>query len=268
MEYSLLAAFGIGLFSSAHCIGMCGGIIGALSFGLPPETRDSRWRLLSYILLYNLGRIAGYMLAGALLAGIGSGLLQSVSPQYGHLILQWVAALVMVAIGLYLAGWFPRLALIESIGRPLWRRLEPVGQRLLPVRSPMQALLFGLVWGWLPCGLVYGALIYSLSAGSVAEGALFMGLFGLGTLPAMATAGLLAGRVTHFAQMPAARRLAGISVIALGLIGPAMSIVGGQADHEQHLMGGVDGESRHEQPRVTPSQSRGKHLFDSHGAGH
>ncbi len=235
MEYSLLAAFGIGLFSSAHCIGMCGGIVGALSFGLPSQIRNNRWRLLPYILLYNLGRIISYALAGALLAGVGSELLHSVSPQYGHLVLQWFAALVMIAIGLYLAGWFPRLAVIESIGRPLWRRLEPIGQRLLPVRTPLQALLFGMVWGWLPCGLVYGALIFSLSAGSVVEGALFMALFGLGTLPAVATAGILTSRIAHVARMPMARRIAGISIIALGLLGPAMSMTGGETDHEQHL---------------------------------
>ncbi len=235
MEYSLLAAFAIGFFSSAHCIGMCGGIVGALSFGLPPRIRNDRWRLLPYILLYNLGRILSYALAGALLAGIGSELLHAISPQYGHLILQWFAALVMIAIGLYLAGWFPRLALIESIGRPLWRRLEPIGQRLLPVRSPQQALLFGMVWGWLPCGLVYGALIYSLSSGSVAEGALFMTLFGLGTLPAMVTAGLLTSRVAHFARMPKARRAAGIFIIVLGLLGPAMGMMGGESGHHQHV---------------------------------
>ncbi len=235
MEYSLLAAFGIGLFSSAHCIGMCGGIVGALSFGLPPHIRNDRRRLLPYILLYNLGRILSYALAGALAAGVGSGLLHGISPQYGHLALQWFAALVMIAIGLYLAGWFPRLALIESLGRPLWRYLEPLGQRLLPVRSPLQALLFGMVWGWLPCGLVYGALIYSLSAGSVAEGALFMALFGLGTLPAVATAGVLTSRVAHLARMPRARRAAGIFIILLGLLGPVLSMTGEQADHQQHL---------------------------------
>lgn len=235
MEYSLLAAFGIGFFSSAHCIGMCGGIVGALSFGLPPRIRNNRWRLLSYILLYNLGRVLSYALAGGLLAGIGSELLHGISPQYGHLILQWFAAVVMIAIGLYLAGWFPRLVLIESIGRPLWRRLEPIGQRLLPVRSPQQALLFGMVWGWLPCGLVYGALIYSLSAGSVAEGALFMTLFGLGTLPAVATAGILTSRVAHLARMPKVRRAAGIFIIALGLLGPAMTLMGGKSGHDQHL---------------------------------
>lgn len=235
MEYSLLAAFGIGLFSSAHCIGMCGGIVGALSFGLPPEIRNDRWRLLPYILLYNMGRILSYTLAGALVAGVGGELLHTISPRYGHLLLQGIAALIMIAMGLYITGWFPRLALIESVGRPLWRYLEPVGQRLLPVRSPLQAFLFGMVWGWLPCGMVYGALIYSLSAHDVLEGALFMALFGLGTLPAVATAGILTSRIAHLARIPTARRIAGITIIVLGLLGPAMSLMLEGSDHVQHL---------------------------------
>lgn len=235
VEFSLLAAFGIGLFSSAHCIGMCGGIVGALSFGLPPRIRDDRWRLLPYILLYNLGRIVSYAAAGALMAGVGSSLLHRISPAYGYLVLQWFAALVMIGMGLYLAGWFPRLAVIESLGRPVWRYLEPVGQRLLPVRTPLQALLFGMIWGWLPCGLVYGALIYSLSAGSVPEGALFMALFGLGTLPAVATAGILTGKIAHLARNPRARRAAGIFVIVLGVLGPTLSTMNSGEDHSQHL---------------------------------
>jgi len=213
VEYSLLAAFGIGLFSSAHCIGMCGGIVGALSFGLPPEIRNDRWRLLPYILLYNMGRILSYTLAGALVAGVGGELLHTISPRYGHLLLQGIAALIMIAMGLYITGWFPRLALIESVGRPLWRYLEPVGQRLLPVRSPLQAFLFGMVWGWLPCGMVYGALIYSLSA----------------------HAGILTSRIAHLARIPTARRIAGITIIVLGLLGPAMSLMLEGSDHVQHL---------------------------------
>ncbi len=243
MEYSLLAAFGIGLFSSAHCIGMCGGIVGALSFGLPQQIREERWRLIPYILLYNMGRILSYTLAGALFAGVGGELLHTISPRYGHLILQAFAALVMVAMGLYITGWFPRLALIESVGRPLWRYLEPVGQRLLPVRTPLQAFLFGMVWGWLPCGMVYGALIYSLSAGNVVEGALFMALFGLGTLPAVATAGILTSRIAHLARIPTARRIAGITIIFLGLLGPLMSITLESDDHVQHLHHQSTGES-------------------------
>jgi len=243
VEYSLLAAFGIGLFSSAHCIGMCGGIVGALSFGLPQQIREERWRLIPYILLYNMGRILSYTLAGALFAGVGGELLHTISPRYGHLILQAFAALVMVAMGLYITGWFPRLALIESVGRPLWRYLEPVGQRLLPVRTPLQAFLFGMVWGWLPCGMVYGALIYSLSAGNVVEGALFMALFGLGTLPAVATAGILTSRIAHLARIPTARRIAGITIIFLGLLGPLMSITLESDDHVQHLHHQSTGES-------------------------
>ena len=227
---------------------MCGGISGALTFGLPQQIRNEHWRLLPFILLYNMGRILSYSVAGAVMAGVGSELLHNISPAYGHLFLQGIAAVVMVAMGLYITGWFPRLALIETVGRPLWRYLEPIGQRLLPVRTPLQAFLFGIVWGWLPCGMVYGALIYTLSADNVLEGALFMALFGLGTLPAVATAGFLASRIAHLARIPTARRIAGMTIVILGLAGPAMSILSGGDDHvhhlhhsNQHSMGSKDG---------------------------
>jgi sulfite exporter TauE/SafE len=234
LEYSLLAVFTVGLVSTLHCLGMCGGIIGALSLSLPPEVQNSRWRLLPFVLSYNLGRIASYALAGALVGAVGGRLFEAVSPQYGHTILQWLAAGVMAAMGLYLAGWFPRLALLESVGQPLWRALEPLGQRLLPVQSPLHALLFGLVWGWLPCGLVYSALIYAAAAGGALQGALFMTVFGVGTLPTVAAAGILTGLMARLGRAPNVRRGAGIVVIILAL---ASVLVSGGGDHMHHLHG-------------------------------
>lgn len=234
MEYSLFALFTVGLVSSLHCLGMCGGIIGALTLSLPPEVKCNRRRLLPLVLSYNLGRITSYALAGTLAGAVGNRVLSAISPQYGHAILQWFAALIMLAIGLYLAGWFPRLAQVESVGRPLWRVLEPIGQRLLPVKNPIQGLLLGLIWGWLPCGLVYTVLITAASAGSALQGALYMTAFGLGTLPTMLAAGLLTGVMTRLGHTPNIRRAAGIAVIALAL---ASVLVNGNVDHSQHEHG-------------------------------
>ena len=234
MEYSLFAVFTVGLVSTLHCLGMCGGIIGALSLSLPAEVQHNRWRLLPFVLTYNLGRIISYALAGALVGAVGNRLFAAISPQYGHLVLQWLAAAVMLAMGLYLAGWFPRLALLESAGRPLWRALEPLGQRLLPVKNPLHALLFGLIWGWLPCGLVYSVLIYAASAGGALQGALFMVAFGVGTLPMVATAGILTGLMARMGRAPNVRRGAGVVVIALAL---ASVLVSESGDHSHHLHG-------------------------------
>lgn len=211
---------------------MCGGIVGALSFSLPETVRNNRWKLLPYLLAYNSGRIFSYALAGALIALLGRTLFETISPQFGHTLLQWFAAITMIGLGLYIAGWFPAMAQIERLGRPIWQKIEPYGQRLLPVKSPWQALLFGLIWGWLPCGLVYTALFYSASAGSAENGALFMLAFGLGTLPAVFTAGVLSSWMVNFARRPHVRRIMGLLIILFGII---TLVVGSQLQHEDHL---------------------------------
>lgn len=237
MDTFLIFAFTVGLFSTIHCVGMCGSIIGALSFSLPTEVRQSRWRSLPYLLAYNLGRIISYSAAGALIGWLGITVFQSISPKYGHSILIWFAAAFMVAIGLYLAGWFPNFAYIEKIGKPVWRRLEPVGQRLLPVKSLTHALGFGLVWGWLPCGLVYAAVVYAAATGSAANGALFMAFFGLGTLPVVLSAGILTHWIARIAQSPRLKQGVGVFIIILAVITlyASFSTDHGHAMHYFHL---------------------------------
>ncbi len=230
----LILAVSVGLFSAFHCLGMCGGIIGALSMSLPPQIQHNRWQLFPYVLTYNLGRLTSYALAGALMAGLGSGLFDNLSPRFGHLILQWIAALFMIGFGLYLAGWFPRFARLETLGRPLWRAIEPQAKRLLPVKTPLHALFFGLLWGWLPCGLVYTALIFSSTAGSATDGALFMTIFGIGTFPATLTAGMLTAWLARLTRQPAVRRLAGISIIVLAVATLLVSI-SADDDHSGHF---------------------------------
>ena len=217
----------IGLTSALHCVGMCGGIIGALSLGLDPAVRAHRGRLLVHVTGYNLGRVLSYAAAGALAGGLGSGLAGGLAGGTGHRLLALASAALLVAIGLHLAGWFPAFARVEQLGRPLWRRLEPVGRRLLPVRSPGQALAFGLVWGWLPCGLVYATLLLATAAGSAAGGALTMALFGLGTLPATLATGLFTGWFVRLGDGARLRRTIGAVLIAFGLgwiwLGPELA---------------------------------------------
>ena len=215
---SLITALLIGLFSTVHCLGMCGGIVGALTFSLPTEVRGQPARLGTFLLAYNGGRLASYALAGAAIGLLGGGLYGAL-PAGGHLFLQALAATLMVGIGLYLAGWFPRFAAIERLGIPLWRRLEPLGRRLLPVRHPGLALLYGAVWGWLPCGLVYSALLLTVTAGGPAEGALFMAAFGIGTLPATLGAGILTRQIHGLTRDRRVRQVAGLLLVLLALAG-------------------------------------------------
>jgi sulfite exporter TauE/SafE len=212
----LIAAV-LGLFSSVHCIGMCGGIASALTLGVPEADRASAARLLSRVIAYNLGRMLSYAIAGALSATVFS-TLPAVMPQAGHQLLAVVAGAMLVSIGLHLAGWFPALRRIESLGAGLWRRLQPYTRMLMPVRSAPQALLLGTLWGWLPCGLVYSTLVWSAASADPLRGALYMMLFGLGTVPAIATAGMLAGGGVAFTRKTAVRRGAGVVLVAVGAL--------------------------------------------------
>jgi sulfite exporter TauE/SafE len=209
-------AFVVGLLSALHCVGMCGGIVGALTFSLPQQTR-SRWtRLTLFLFAYNLGRTSSYAIAGAAIGSLGAALLGAGVRSLLHGGLRWVAAVVVVGIGLHIAGWLPRIAGVERLGEPLWRRLEPIGRRLLPVRTLPRALLYGSIWGWLPCGLVYTMLISVPAQGDATAGALYMASFGLGTLPVMLATGLAAGKLHRFASDERLRVAAGLAVVALG----------------------------------------------------
>ncbi|MDT8283188.1 MAG: sulfite exporter TauE/SafE family protein [Gammaproteobacteria bacterium] len=214
---TLTSAFFLGLFSTLHCVGMCGGIIGALSLSLPVETRSHKSRLLSFVLTYNIGRLISYSIAGLIAGALGTGFMQSAGFDQGHAILRVVGVSMMVAIGLYLTGWLPQLASVEKIGIPIWKRLEPLGRKLVPVTSLPKALAYGLIWGWLPCGLVYFVLIWALTAGNAIQGALTMLAFGIGTLPTLITAGFMTSWVTRFARSTRARQVVGLLIIVMAI---------------------------------------------------
>lgn len=209
----LAAAFVFGLLGGAHCIGMCGGIMSALSFAVPPSLRHPA-RLGGLLLGYNLGRIASYMAAGALAAGLGT--LVGLAPGIRQA-LQVLAAVMLILMALYIADWWKGLLRVEALGRRLWRHLEPLGRRLMPVVTLPQAVTLGAVWGWLPCGLVYSMLTWSLAGADPLRGAALMGAFGLGTLPALLATGLAARRLGALIRHPATRTLAALAIIGFAL---------------------------------------------------
>ena len=211
------SAFLLGLFSTIHCVGMCGGIIGALSLSLPVGIRNNKPRMLMFITTYNIGRILSYSFAGLVAGAIGTGVLASAGFDQGHAILRAIGVAMMIAIGLYLAGWLPQLAIVEKIGVPVWKKLEPVGRKLLPVASLPKALAYGLIWGWLPCGLVYFVLLWALTAGNAVQGALTMLAFGIGTLPTLLATGFMTSWLTRFARSPTARQVVGLLIVAMAI---------------------------------------------------
>lgn len=204
------SALVLGLLGGGHCLGMCGGLMGALTLAIPPEQRGKRLRLL---LAYNLGRIFSYACAGLLLGLAG----WAVASSPAALALRVVAALLLIAMGLYLAGWWSGLTRIEALGRGLWRHIQPMASRLLPVSSLPRALLLGALWGWLPCGLVYSTLLWAASQGNAGYSAVLMLAFGLGTWPVLLATGLAAERVNALLRRRSVRVAGGVLVMLFGI---------------------------------------------------
>ena len=219
----LLSAWVLGLLGGGHCLGMCGGLMGALTMAIPPEQRARRLRLL---IAYNLGRVLGYALAGFLIGLAG----WAVAKSPAAMTLRVIAALLLISMGLYLAGWWSGLTRVEALGRGLWRHIQPVASRLMPVTSVSRALILGTLWGWLPCGLVYSTLLWSASQGDALDSAMLMLAFGIGTWPVLLATGLAAERLTTLLRKRGVRVAGGIMVILFGIWtmpGP----------HQQWLMG-------------------------------
>ncbi|NQD93349.1 sulfite exporter TauE/SafE family protein [Pseudomonas sp. CrR25] len=206
----LVSALILGLLGGGHCLGMCGGLMGALTLAIAPERRGQRLRLL---LAYNMGRILSYTGAGLLLGLAGWALASSPAATA----LRVLAAFLLVAMGLYLAGWWSGLTRIEALGRGLWRHIQPLTRRFMPVDNAAQALVLGSLWGWLPCGLVYSTLLWASSQGDALDSAALMLAFGLGTLPVLLATGMAAERMTALLRKQGVRTAGGLLVILFGL---------------------------------------------------
>lgn len=217
METILITALLVGFLGGVHCLGMCGGVVGALTFSLEPKAQATWWRMMPFQLAYNFGRISSYVIIGALFGFLGSSLSSLATFLPAQQVLQVVAGLFMIALGLYLGGWWFGLVVVEKLGSSIWQRLSPYAAKFTPVKHLHQAWLYGLIWGWLPCGLVYSMLIMALSAGSAVNGGLVMLAFGLGTLPNLLLMGVFAFYFTKLSRTPWVRRFAGVSVVGMGL---------------------------------------------------
>jgi len=217
IELSFLSAFLVGLLGGGHCVGMCGGIVSAVSMHLPNQTKNQPKIL--FLIAYNAGRILSYTLAGVLagLLGASSFFLNHVLP-IQHL-LYFISSLILILLGLYLAGFWYGITYIENAGRSLWEKLQPYSKRFIPVQNLKQSFALGGLWGWLPCGLVYSVLIAAIATGNAISGGLLMLAFGLGTLPTLLAMGMTAVRLKATLQNIWVRRGSGLLVLGFGLVG-------------------------------------------------
>ncbi len=205
---TLGTAFLLGLLGGTHCLGMCGGIAATISMGAPAGTKGT-------LLLfgYNGGRIISYAIAGAIFGSL-SWLIDNPTVQ---IILRTFAGIMLVLMGLYIAQWWQILTQLEQAGGVFWKHISPFASRLLPVKNLDQAFLLGLLWGWLPCGLVYSTLIWASAASNWQLSAGLMAAFGLGTLPSMLLTGLLAKHVKDILQKQLTKHISGSIIILMGL---------------------------------------------------
>ncbi len=233
------SALVLGFAGSVHCVAMCGGIAGALQQAMP-EKGPVETSLRS--LLYSLGRITSYAVAGAIAGGLGTVFAPAASA-LGRV--HVAVGVVIVVIGLQIAFGGRLFAPLERAGLAVWRRAAPLARRIGRPERAWQVFALGLVWGWLPCGLVYSALVLAAASGGPALGALAMASFGLGTLPAVWAATGFGALVTRLGGGATVRRSAGLALVAFGL----WSIVGTWILASHHGAPHVGGHAGHAGPQ-------------------
>jgi sulfite exporter TauE/SafE len=228
------AAFLLGLSGAGHCLGMCGGIAAALNLG--------GVRSPAITLAYHSGRIASYTLLGALL-GFAAGSLDITAWTIG---LRYLAGVLLIGMGLYIANWWRGMALLERVGAKLWQPVQRLSSRWLPVRHWPQGLALGLCWGLMPCGLIYSSLAWAATAQNALTSALMMLLFGLGTLPAMLSTSLGAARLQAVLRQRGLKRAIAVLLIGSGLW--TLYITAAHAGHAGHATDGAHTHPTHVHP--------------------
>lgn len=226
----LTSAFLLGLLGGAHCLGMCGGIMAAISLHLPHHKK------MPVLLSYNSGRITSYTLAGLLVSSLGWSI-QQLGPAANQG-LRWLAGILLILMACYIANWWKALTWLEKAGQHLWRYIQPLTKSFLPATTLKQGFFLGILWGWLPCGLIYSALTWSAASGNIVNGGLMMLCFGLGTLPAVLATGYFANFLKQLIAHCLTRTIAAIIMIGFGLWtipGPHQSLLmPGHGSHEHH----------------------------------
>ena len=228
----LAAAFATGLLGSAHCLGMCAGISGLFAAGASVAALKTQ---LPLAIAYNLGRVTSYACVGVTVALFGSTAVRAIPDLAAPI--RIASAALIILIGLQVAFGWRLLTAVEKMGAIIWNTAAPQAKALLPATNITRAAGLGLLWGLLPCGLVYSVLLLAASTAAPTSGGLVMIAFGLGTMPAMILSGLGASKLSAF--MSRNRLGAGLLIVLLGLATLAMPAIGlsgiaGQGTHSHH----------------------------------
>ncbi|MGI9236716.1 MAG: sulfite exporter TauE/SafE family protein [Woeseiaceae bacterium] len=228
------AALVTGLLGSAHCFGMCAGLSGLFAVNANVASLRSQ---LPMAITYNGGRILSYAILGIVVATLGQTVVRAI-PNIAVPV-RLASGLLIVIVGLQVAFGWRFLAPIEKAGAKIWNRIAPAAKGLLPVTSLPKALGLGLLWGWLPCGLVYSVLLLAATTADAVNGGLVMIAFGIGTSPAMIMTGISASKLAQF--MSRKRLGAGLLIVLIGVLTVAMPVMkvsgdGKSGSHSEHMM--------------------------------
>ncbi len=220
---TLLGGLLLGLASSLHCAGMCGAIASSLMFAFAHgESHGERVRAL---MAAHAGRVLMYVAGGAALGAVGSTIYVAFDHAGAFLAMRWAAAVALGWIGLSVAGFAPSLAIVDRVTAPIAGKLRFGSDSCRPGEAG--AFASGLIWGLLPCGMVYGALFYAMLAGDAWRGATVMMGFGLGTLPSVTAVALGLSHFRRLAHAPNARIAVGLGIMAVAAASiavPAMQV--------------------------------------------
>lgn len=205
-------AFITGILGAGHCIGMCGGLVSALS--LSEVGQKGGWL---FHLLYNTGRITTYTFIGAVVGWLGSALAYTDKFKMVTRSLLLCSDVFVILVGLGTAGLFTWLNVskLDFPGPIQLMSAATAGLKRLP--PALAALPLGLLFGFIPCGYLYAVAITAAQSASVTTGALMLFVFGLGTAPSL----LFFGGATHWLSGKARiwmLRIAGLVVAGMGLI--------------------------------------------------
>ena len=230
-----------GLGGAAHCAAMCGPLtlaLGAESFAQPQGS-------LSVALRFNLGRLVAYSTAGGAAAGLVGTALHTADLMYATILVRILAAALLGLVGLGLPG-LPGLPALERRLAPLWRVIRsgitPLTRAAMRAPRPWRPFLFGLLWLFVPCGLVWSMLLVAATRGSFSSGAMTMLAFGIGTAPAVLSLTIAGTRVVQWLSGRQTRRWLGLLLVLMAAVGVATAGhhagMGAAGEHAHHHSAG------------------------------
>ena len=214
IKLNYLTAFLTGMLSGAHCVGMCGGIIFALSSALPKKHKNAACL---FYACYNIGRVLSYCVSGIIVGFLGF-LIIDLTDGKTFLVVKILGGISLISIGFYLGGWLSVLNFLEKIGFFFWLKAQPYLAKLFPIKNFWHAILIGILWGNIPCGLVYAMLLWSLSVGSVTKSVVLMIFFGAGTLPVMFLSLFFISYLKDFFNNKFIRQASCVCMVAFGIL--------------------------------------------------